>query len=132
MVPAENGVDQHAAGRLGLIVGQALGLNGVDPEAECDEHEDAHAEEETAFPLEAGLAEQALEGAIGHGSPGLGLAARAHVRGTAGENETGDGRLAADARFAGAAVDAELALIVALDAGTADVVADARAAFVDR
>ena len=58
--------DQHAAGEHGLIVGEVLGLIGVKPEAKPDEHEDADAEEESAFSFEAGFAQQTFESAIRH------------------------------------------------------------------
>src|SRR5207253_8224074 len=74
----------------------------------------------------------ALESTVRHkGSPWLGLAARAQVRGAAGQDDAGNGALAARARLAGAAVDAKLALVIALAAGAADIVTYARAAFGD-
>src|SRR5206468_2444116 len=53
----------------GLVVGEVLGLIGIQPEAGGDEQKDAGAEEEAALPLQAGFAEQSLEGAVGHLRP---------------------------------------------------------------
>ncbi len=64
----QRGGDEHAAGFDRLGVGEVLGEVGVEPVAEQEEHEDADAEQEAAFTFEAGFAEQALEGAIGHQS----------------------------------------------------------------
>ena len=43
-----------------------LNQEGVKPKTEEDEDDDAAAEEESAFAFEAGFAEQAFEGAVGH------------------------------------------------------------------
>src|SRR5262249_23511358 len=57
----DDGIDQEPARRRGLVVGQVLGLEGVQPKAGGDEQEDAGPEQEAAFPLQAGLAQQTLE-----------------------------------------------------------------------
>jgi hypothetical protein len=62
----QRGPDEHAC-RLGrLLPHQALGLLAVPEEAGRDQDEDAQAEDEAALPLQAGLAEQVFEAAIGH------------------------------------------------------------------
>ncbi len=52
---------------------QALGLLAVPEEAGRDQDEDAQPEDEAALALQAGLAEQVLEAAIGHESRSSGL-----------------------------------------------------------
>ena len=136
-----------------------LGLVGVQPEAERDEHDDAAAEQESALAFEAGLAEQTFEGTIGHrilprqGSAGDAKRSlwvyldctRTHIamptsvsvgtsdkmRRASGQRDLFDRRLAAQARFAGSAIDAEFVLHLPLEPGAADVIANAGAALVD-
>src|SRR4051794_21138422 len=60
------------------------------------------------------------------------LALRAKVRRTSGQPDPLDGGPAARARLPGPSVDAKLVLVLALEPGTADVVADAGAAALDR
>ena len=62
----ENLIDQSATGGIGLVVSKMLGLVGVKPKTNGDQHEDAGAEEKTAFSLQARFAQQAFEGAIRH------------------------------------------------------------------
>src|SRR5262249_24038929 len=62
-------VDQQAAGGGRLVVGQVLGLVGVQPEAAGDQQQDEGAEQEAALALQAGFAEQTLEGAVRHTIP---------------------------------------------------------------
>ena len=58
--------DEQPAGGGDLVVGQVLGLPGVQPEAAGDQQQDERAEQEAALPLQARLAQQAFEGAVGH------------------------------------------------------------------
>src|SRR5205807_1802780 len=94
--------------------------------------EDERAEQEATLALQARLAQQTFEGAIGHRVlPRHLLTPRAKMRRTPRQPDTLDHRPAAGAGFAGAPVDAELALVVALRPFAADVIADARATPLD-
>src|SRR5262249_42715660 len=64
--PRPRSIDYGTAGGGGLVVRQVLGLVGVQPEAGRDQQQDAGPEQEAALALQAGLAEQAFEGAVRH------------------------------------------------------------------
>src|SRR5262249_3322373 len=123
---------EQPAGGGDLVVGQVLRLAGVQPETASDEQQDERAEQEAALALQAGLAEEAFEGAVGHGwwSVCL-LTVRTVVRRPAADADELDGATAARARFALAAIDAKLILVAACQTAAADVVADRRAALLD-
>ena len=63
--------DKQPAGRLELAVGEVLRLPRVQPERAADQQQDEAAEEEAALALQAGLAEQAFEGAVRHFASGV-------------------------------------------------------------
>src|SRR4051812_31482482 len=67
----ERGLHEDAASRGRLVIGEVFRLIGVEPEAGGDEHEDAGAEQEAALAFQARLAQQMLEGAVGHCTPFL-------------------------------------------------------------
>src|SRR5436309_2329503 len=69
----DDGVDEQSAGGLGLVVGQRLGLERVQQEAGRDEQEDAGPKQEAALALQAGLAQQVFEGAVGHSVSAIGV-----------------------------------------------------------
>src|SRR5258707_14478853 len=59
-------IDEQPAGRDHLIERELFGLIGIEPEAHGDQKQHRGTEQEAAFALQARLAEQAFEGAIGH------------------------------------------------------------------
>src|SRR5262249_26552272 len=133
--------------RLRLLVGQVFRVPVVPPEAAGDEQQRGGAEQEAALTLQAGLAEQAFEGAVGHsstmlraecqiahtkhGALSLLLASRTKVRRAPRKPHLHDGRAAAAAGLAGAGVGAELVLVIAALAVAVDERADRRAVAVD-
>ena len=51
----QKGIEKNAAGGGRLVIGKVLRLIGVEQKAGGDEHEDAGAEQETAFAFQAGF-----------------------------------------------------------------------------
>src|SRR5262249_7614256 len=62
----DDGVNEQAAGGQRLVISQVFGLEGKQPEAGANEHEDAGAQEQPALALQARLAQQVFEGTVGH------------------------------------------------------------------
>src|SRR5262245_46316700 len=121
--------DEQPAGGVDLLVGEVLRLAGVEVEAAGDQQDAERGEQQMALALQARLAQQPLDRAVGHSaSLRQGLTGRAVVRRPAGEALDRDRRAAARARLAVAAVGGELVLEAAGEAGSADVIADRAAA----
>ena len=65
--------DEHTACGDELVVRQAFSEVGEEPEAEGDQQQNKGAEQETAFPFQAGFAEQTFESTVGHGELSAGI-----------------------------------------------------------